>query len=95
MPASRPPNPDRDLMIQASDTAATYPRRAVSDIDSQFGAGFAKANPALVAAYMQTAAADFSATFGLQGVSTSLGDIADRLSDIADSLGTSVITPDK
>jgi hypothetical protein len=50
------------LMRQAMMTAAEYFDDAVRSIDAEFGAGYAKQNPALVAAYMQTAAADFATT---------------------------------
>jgi hypothetical protein len=68
-----------DLMKQAMMTAHDYMSHARFDIDEMFGEGFARANPSLVAAYMQTAALDFAATFGLQGISNSLDTIAERL----------------
>jgi len=52
---------------------------AKADIDKIFGDGFARANPTLVAAYMQTAALDFAASFGLQRISESIDALADRL----------------
>lgn len=75
-----------DLMRQAMDTAHDYMLHAEHDIDEHFGAGFARQNPALMAAYMQTAATDFAATFGLQGVSESVGRVADAVGDVADAL---------
>lgn len=63
------------LMHQAADTAFHYLLRAEKDIDDHFGPGYAKAHPELMAAYMQTAAADFSATFGLQSIAENLAEI--------------------
>lgn len=51
------------LFRQASTTAETYMMRAEDAIDEQFGKGYARANPGLVGAFMQTAALDFAATF--------------------------------
>jgi hypothetical protein len=48
-----------ELMIQASMTAHEYMSDAVVRIDQLFGAGYAEEHPALVAAFMQTAAHDF------------------------------------
>ncbi len=67
------------LMKQAMMTAHDYMNHARFDIDEMFGDGFARNNPSLVAAYMQTAAIDFAATFGLQGIAESLNGIAERL----------------
>jgi hypothetical protein len=44
------------LMRQAGHTAEEYMCRAVEEIDRLFGEGYAKANPGLVGAFMQTAA---------------------------------------
>lgn len=66
------------LMVQASDTAATYLDHAILDIDKRLGQGYAKTHPELVAAYMQTAAIDFAATFGMQGIAEALDRIAQR-----------------
>lgn len=49
------------LMDQATYTSQHYLYRAVRDIDVEFGVGYAKANPMLVSAYMQTCARDFQA----------------------------------
>lgn len=68
-----------ELMGQSMMTAHDYMNHAGIDIDAMFGDGFARANPSLVAAYMQTAALDFAATFGLQSISTALDRIAERL----------------
>jgi len=53
------------LMRQASMTAHDYMQKAISDIDNLLGEGYAKEHPELIAAYMQTAALDFMASFGL------------------------------
>jgi hypothetical protein len=48
------------LMRQAPMTADTYLRECVKSIDSQFGQGFAKANPAVLAAMLQASSMDFA-----------------------------------
>lgn len=50
-----------DAMRQAGMTTAEYMRDAVESIDKQFGDGYAKANPVLVAAFIQAAAHDYHA----------------------------------
>lgn len=49
------------LFRQAPKTAHDYMRNAIHDIDEIFGAGYAKKNPVLVGAYIQTCALDFGA----------------------------------
>jgi hypothetical protein len=73
------------LMRQASSTAHDYMHRAIHDIDEEFGEGFAKAQPSLVGAYMQTAAADFAACFQAD----QLEQITEKLQAIADYTSTS------
>jgi hypothetical protein len=50
-----------DLMQQSGSTAQHYMGTAIADIDRMLGEGYAKKNPALIAAFMQTAALDFHA----------------------------------
>lgn len=47
------------LQWQAPETVAAYMREAVKHIDNYFGDGYAKQNPALVAAFIQASAQDF------------------------------------
>lgn len=69
------------LLRQASMTAEDYMRSAKRSIDETFGDGYAAKNPALVAAFMQTAATDFA--------TSSNGKVfGDRLSDLARALET-------
>jgi len=75
-----------ELMRQAPETAKVYLLRAKQDIDSSFGEGFAQRNPALVGAYMQTAAADFSAASGQRVYGSALDRIADALENLADAI---------
>ena len=70
----------------SGDTAATYLSHAASDIDARFGEGFAQRNPALVAAYMQTAAADYSASSNAKVFGSALDRIADALESLADAI---------
>ena len=46
------------LMRQAPDTASLYLTSAIKSIDRQFGEGYAKKNPALVAGFMEVCASD-------------------------------------
>lgn len=48
------------LMRQAPMTAQTYLIEAVRCIDTEFGCGYAKEHPELVAAFMQASASDFN-----------------------------------
>ena len=66
------------LMRQAPMTAAEYFSAAVRTIDGQFGEGFAKANPALIVGFMQTAASDFNASILAQQIRAGLDAIANR-----------------
>ena len=49
-----------ELLDQATPTAQRYLSDAVNIIDCEFGKGFAKNNPNLVAAFMQVAASDMN-----------------------------------
>jgi hypothetical protein len=49
------------LLHQAHATVGEYLREAVRYIDEELGDGYAKKNPALVAAFIQTAASDYNA----------------------------------
>jgi hypothetical protein len=64
-----------DPLRQAKETAGDYLVNAVRDIDGLFGKGYAKANPSLVAAFMQVAAADFAAAI----ISKAIGGAAEEL----------------
>lgn len=75
-----------NLVSQASMTADTYMSSAVRKIDATFGDGFAKANPALVAAFMQVAAADFAAASNGKILGSAIDRIADALGDVAEAL---------
>lgn len=66
-------------MKQAMMTAHDYMNSARYDIDKMFGEGYAAKNPALVAAYMQTAAIDYAASYGLDQISVALNRIAENL----------------
>jgi len=74
------------LLSQASMTASTYMSSAVREIDETFGSGFAKANPSLVAAFMQAASADFAAASNGKILGSAIDGISDALSDLAQAL---------
>jgi hypothetical protein len=65
------------LLEQAGWTAGGYLRQAVGEIDGVFGKGYAKANPTLVAAFMQTAAIDFATAVACKSV----GEAADAVAE--------------
>lgn len=71
-----------DLMKQAMMTAHDYMVHAIHDIDEKLGSGYAQAHPELVAAYMQAAALDFMATFGLQGIAERIDSLSGALDRI-------------
>jgi|SRR5471032_708528 len=48
------------LFQQAKDVAESYFRAAVRNIDAQFGEGYAKAHPELIAALIKAASADMN-----------------------------------
>lgn len=48
-------------MNQAPDTIDFYFNKAIKKIDTEFGEGYAKAHPELVAAYIQACVADYKA----------------------------------
>jgi hypothetical protein len=85
------------LLDQATYTAGCYLGGAVRSIDSLFGDGYAKKNPGLVGAFMQTAVADFSAALSviasqnvaeaLRAAVFDLGDVAGSLNGIGGALG--------
>lgn len=56
------------LVGQASRTAAQYLQEAVRSIDAEFGDGFAKKNPQLVAAMINAASKDFHTTLTVQAL---------------------------
>lgn len=46
-------------MKQATSTAQYYLSQAIEDIDLKLGKGYARSNPALIAAYIQVCAQDY------------------------------------
>lgn len=75
-----------DLMRQACETAEKYMRYGRRSIDEEFGDGFAQAHPSLVAAFMQTAAADYAAAVSLKGAQERSTDLCTTISMAADAL---------
>jgi hypothetical protein len=93
-PLSDPIGPDdrieagnSTLMRQAQMTAHTYMVQAVHDIDEVMGKGYAKSHPELIAAYMQTSAADLGASVITRAIQQ-LGDTFERFfnSDLIENL---------
>ena len=71
-----------DLMVQAPDTVNFYLRLAIEHIEDNFGEGYAKEHPELLAGFIQACAADFHT--GIQA--KSLGAISDAIIAVAEQL---------
>ena len=79
----------RDLSDDAYSEVCRYFLQAVKDIDKKFGEGYAKANPTLVAAFMQASADMFNGST----VGVCLQQIAEKKMSIAaglDNISTSI-----
>ena len=74
------------LMRQAGYTAEEYMSAAIKSIDETFGKGYAKKNPVLVAAFMQTAAADLAAAYNHSAAQI----IAEAISNSLDELNSGI-----
>ncbi|RYF25593.1 MAG: hypothetical protein EOO23_08930 [Comamonadaceae bacterium] len=74
------------LLQQATQTSAQYLRHAKRDIDELFGDGYAAKNPSLVAAYMQTAAADFSSSTQGKILGASMNTMSDAINTLSNSV---------
>ncbi len=77
------------LLEDAREHAGNHMRKAVREIDGEFGEGYAKGNPALVAAFMQTAARDLHMSgmnVAAQGIADTLRSIGDAISNVADAI---------
>jgi hypothetical protein len=66
-------------MDQAGPTVGHWLQQSVEQIDATFGDGYAKKNPALVAAFLQAAAMDQFTAHVANTVCQQLGDIANAL----------------
>lgn len=66
-----------EVLLQAKGTAYDFMSSAVKDIDTIFGEGYAKKNPALIAAYVQAAAIDCASVAIAQQIRAGLDYIAD------------------
>ena len=85
------------LMRQAPDTAGLYLGKVVECVDREFGEGYAKKNPELVAKMIEACARDFETAIFRQGldeftetmgyISSRLGDVAESISEIAFTIG--------
>lgn len=73
------------LMGQAGDTAATWLRTAIIEIDEALGKGYAKNHPELIAGFMQAAGADEIAMH-LRGLAIAHRRIEENLDVLLDRL---------
>lgn len=71
------------LYDESHRTTRGHLRAAVESIDDQFGKGYAKANPSLVAAFMQAASNDFTQSVLAQQIRAGLDSIAESAEAIA------------
>ncbi|QDH65222.1 hypothetical protein [Pseudomonas azotoformans] len=81
-------SPER-LVLQASMTAGEYLREAIKSIDELLGEGYASKNPALIGAFMATAAQDFHTAVSaaaLQELTTGVGSVSDSLDRVASAV---------
>jgi hypothetical protein len=78
------------LLRQASMTANEYLRNAITDIDDRLGKGYAKADPELIAAYMQTAALDMAAATIAKCIGSAIEDAGSSLDNLGDALTTAL-----
>jgi hypothetical protein len=67
-------------LLDAQETARKHMSAGINDIDKQFGKGYAKEHPELLAAYMQTAILDWNTTGqnveeALNAVATAIGNL--------------------
>lgn len=79
------------LFLQAPKTVSEYMTKAVDAIDSEFGKGFAKNNPALVGAFIQASTQDFH-TAMMKVAAQDLGGNLNGLSMAIESLSTSLLS---
>jgi hypothetical protein len=71
------------LMRQAPMTAQMYLSQAVDCIDNQFGPGYAKAHPDLVAAFMQVSGQDFTMAILAQAINEAAEEIARAVANLS------------
>lgn len=72
---------DQQAVEEAGKTVNTYLKQAVEMIDQQFGCGYARANPGLVAECVRSQTADFNLYATVTTVTTLLEDWIDSRSD--------------
>jgi hypothetical protein len=74
------------LVRQASMTASEYMRNAVTNINDQFGDGYAQKHPELVAAFMNAASVDMAGAVIGKTLGHALPRIAESLDQIAEAV---------
>lgn len=70
------------MLEKAEQNTAAYLKAAVQTIDAQFGEGFAKQNPTLVGAFIQTCAQDFHTRL-MKVAAQDLGNAVGTLGNVA------------
>ena len=70
------------LHDQAKTTAQAYFRYAIESIDREFGEGYSKKHPDLVAGYMQAAATDYNTNCLAKILQEGFEQVADKISEI-------------
>lgn len=84
--ALHPGDPNFLYMDQAGPTVGHWLQQSVEQIDATFGDGYAKKNPALVAAFIQAAAMDQITAHLANTVCQRLVDIAGSVSALAEAV---------
>jgi hypothetical protein len=82
MTTSRPTIGYHDAMVQASGTAQDYLWKAIEMIDNQFGEGYAKKNPGLIAPLVQAQVNDFNNTCLMGGI----WEVAEKIGNLSEAL---------
>lgn len=75
---------EQNAMQRSTQNALHYMKQAKTDIDAFFSVGYAEQHPELIAAYMQTAAADFSTRAGLFEVCEAINELSISVSTAID-----------
>ena len=73
-----------DLMVQAPDTVNFYLRLAIEHIEDNFGEGYAKEHPELLAGFIQACAADFHTGIQAREISDAIIAVAEPLNELAE-----------
>jgi hemoglobin-like flavoprotein len=77
-----------DLMEEAPDTVNFYLRRAIKHIEDNFGEGYAKEHPELLAGFIQACATELHTAIQAKEISDAIIAVAEQLNEITRIVGT-------